>query len=462
MERERISDLYEDFEPEMRIWPYWVLGLLIPLVPFGLSFSLSLSLSWQGVLKYFVSVLPLVFTAVVMKDGEKAWLLPFSGGVYASAVLILWVNASLEGAISYPLGLPLALVSSPSILSLIAFSFFQKRKRGKWVLPLVFSIFLSSALTFLSVYSGEGNIVAVRGVYPALLLLLSFSVFGVTRRSDSTPWFVFLILLILLISSSLFHSGIMSLFEGKEVEGATIVSSILGVFVHDTEFWYTLTFLFVFSGLSGKSSYRTVVEEVKEEDVPLSYVNTISGSYPEEKKYSFPPSSSRFAPETQVNEEAVKEEKREYEERPKRDDYQERPKRDDYHEERPDDKWYQFIQGGVREERREDRREDRRYGRDDYREERRRDDYPSRRRDPYYDEDERERRRDDYYSRPYYRDVEDRRYRDDRDYRDDRYYRDVMDDRRDRRVYPRRDERDRRRDDEYRDRRDPRDYDDWD
>ena len=69
MKKERISDLYEDFEPEIRIWPYWALGLLIPLVPLCLSFSLSLSLTWQVVAKYVVAVLPLVFTASIMKDG---------------------------------------------------------------------------------------------------------------------------------------------------------------------------------------------------------------------------------------------------------------------------------------------------------------------------------------------------------------------------------------------------------
>lgn len=451
MKRERISDLYEDFEPEMRIWPYWALGLLIPLVPLCLSFSLSLSFSWQTISKYVISTLPLVFTAFIMKDGEKSWLLPLSGALYASLTLLLWVESSLEGALSYPLGIPLAFAVSPSVISLAAFSFFLKRKRGKWILPFLLSIILSSLLFVLSIYSGDGGIMVFRGIYPLLLTLLSLSVAFVTRRSDSTPWFVFLLLILLLLSSSLFHSGIMAVLEGEAIEGAGFVSAILGVFVHDTEFWYTLTFLFVFAGLSGKSSYRTVVEDIpeKEEKEETEETFRVTTERPDNMKYTYPPSSSRFSGKSEEikREEPVQEE-------PPRPRYEDEPRQSAPQ----DDKWYDFISGGVREERRDNRsrdtyRDDNRRRRDDY------DDYyRDSRRDQYYRDDERIRRRDDGYYRDGYRDImdDDRRYVDERRYRDDRGYRD-------RDEYPRRDDRDYRRDDDYyRDRRRPSDYDDWD
>ena len=451
MKRERISDLYEDFEPEMRIWPYWALGLLIPLVPLCLSFSLSLSFSWQTISKYVISTLPLVFTAFIMNDGETSWLLPLSGALYASLTLLLWVDSSLEGALSYPLGIPLAFAISPSILSLAAFSFFLKRKRGKWILPFLLSIILSSLLFVLSIYSGDGGIMIYRGIYPLLLVLLSLSVAFVTRRSDSTPWFVFLLLILLLLSSSLFHSGIMAVLEGEAIEGASFVSSVLGVFVHDTEFWYTLTFLFVFAGLSGKSSYRTVVEDIpeKEEKEETEETFRVTTERPENIKYTYPPSSSRFSGKSEEikREEPVQEE-------PPRPRYEDEPRQSAPQ----DDKWYDFISGGVREERRDNRsrdtyRDDNRRRRDDY------DDYyRDSRRDQYYRDDERIRRRDDGYYRDGYRDImdDDRRYVDERRYRDDRGYRD-------RDEYPRRDDRDYRRDDDYyRDRQRRPDYDDWD
>lgn len=451
MKRERISDLYEDFEPEMRIWPYWALGLLIPLVPLCLSFSLSLSFSWQTISKYVISTLPLVFTAFIMKDGEKSWLLPLSGALYASLTLLLWVDSSLEGALSYPLGIPLAFAISPSILSLAAFSFFLKRKRGKWILPFLLSFLLSSSLVALSMYSGEEGIMIYRGIYPLLLTLLSLSVAFVTRRSDSTPWFVFLLLILLLLSSSLFHSGIMAVLEGEAIEGAGFVSAVLGVFFHDVEFWYTLTFLFVFAGLSGKSSYRTVVEDIpeKEEKEETEETFRVTTERPENMKYTYPPSSSRFSGKSEEikREEPVQED-------PPRPRYEDEPRQSAPQ----DDKWYDFISGGVREERRDNRsrdtyRDDNRRRRDDY------DDYyRDSRRDQYYRDDERIRRRDDGYYRDGYRDImdDDRRYVDERRYRDDRGYRD-------RDEYPRRDDRDYRRDDDYyRDRRRPSDYDDWD
>ena len=460
MKRERISDLYEDFEPEMRIWPYWALGLLIPLVPLCLSFSLSFSFDWQSIAKYVVSALPLVFTAFIMKDGEKAWLLSLSGALYASLVLILWVESSLEGAISYPLGIPLSFALSPSILSLASLSFFLKRKRGKWILPFLLSILFSLILTVLSVFTGEEGVMIYRGVYPILLVILSFSIAFVTRRSDSTPWFVFLILILLVISSSLFHSRILGILEGSEIEGVTLVSAVLGVFVHDTEFWYTLTFLFVFAGLSGKSSYRTVVEDIPDNESDEDEETfTVKSEREEGMKYTYPPSSSRFSPEREENsprEEVKREERREEirEKEPPRPRYEDEIRNKDAQ----DDKWYEFIQGGVRDERRDNRPNDRR--RDDDR--RRRDDYDDyyrdSRRDPYYRDDDRVRPRGDGYYRDGYRDImdDDRRYVDDRRYRDDRPYRD-------RDFYPRRDDRDYRRDDDYyRDRRRRDDYDDWD
>ena len=71
VKRERISDLYEDFEPEIRVWPYVALGFLIPLVPILLSLAFGGTFTWQSGLRYCVAVLPLVFSSLVMKDGEK-------------------------------------------------------------------------------------------------------------------------------------------------------------------------------------------------------------------------------------------------------------------------------------------------------------------------------------------------------------------------------------------------------
>ena len=449
VKRERISDLYEDFEPEIRVWPYVALGFLIPLVPILLSLAFGGTFTWQSGLRYCVAVLPLVFSSLVMKDGEKAWLMLLSGGAYLFSILILWIERSLTQASVLPLGIPFALALSPMVLSLLSYSFFQKRKRGKWAGVLALSLLLSIALAILSGY-GDSGFSIFRALYPILLVALGLSIFLVTRRSDSTPWYLNVILFLLLLSSSLFHSGILEIVETRSAENISMVSLVLGVFVHDFEFWYTLSFLFVFASLASKSSYRTVVVEEEEKDEEKSEegsevfsVPPQSSPLPRDSRYSYPPSSSRFSPEEKKEEPVVR--KEEYrEERPRERDVR-TPRQPRYEEERRDegydDKWYEFIQGGVREEERPRPREERRREYPEYRDERRyRDDERDYRR--YDDRDYRDRRRDDY------RDV-----RDDRDYYRRRDYderRDYYDDRRDRPRIRRDDYDDR----PYRDRRD--------
>ncbi|MGN1164019.1 MAG: hypothetical protein ACI4S4_04330, partial [Candidatus Ornithospirochaeta sp.] len=243
MKRQRISDLYEDFEPEIRIWPYIALGLLIPLVPLLLSFAVTSTFTWLDGAKYCVSVLPLLSAAIAMKDGEKSWLLLFSGLFYGALVLLIWVNLSMEGKGAMPLGVPFAMAISPSLLSAAAYSFFQKRKRGKWALPLVLAIVATAFIAFFSSHA-EGVFYPYRAVFPILLILLEISVFFVTRRTETTPIFLNILLILLLLSSSLFPSGILRVMENGG-EGISIVSAILGIFVHDKEFWYVLSFFFV-------------------------------------------------------------------------------------------------------------------------------------------------------------------------------------------------------------------------
>ena len=442
MKRQRISDLYEDFEPEIRIWPYVALGLLIPLVPLLLSYAVTSSFTWKDGARYLVSLLPLLFAALSMKDGEKSWLLLFSGLFYGAMVLLSWVSLSMEGNGPMPLGIPFALSLSPSLLPIASYSFFQKRKRGKWALPLVLAVLATATLAFFASYTG-GNFFPYRALFPLLLLLLEISVFFVTRRTETTPVFLNIVLLLLLLSSSLFHSGILGILE-KGGEGITVVSAILGIFVHDNEFWYVLSFFFVFSALASKSSYRVYTEEVEEEEEEESErISTPpSPGIGEKRGYSFPPDSSRFAPgreDSRKREETeAREEARPREERP-------RPEISPA----PDDKWYQFIQGGVRDDER--RSDDREYRRQE------REDYPPRRSERYYDDDrdyyrpscDRDYRNTDYRDDRYpvrSREYRESRHYDNRDYRDerDRYYRDVMDERayresRDRRMPRRRD-----------------------
>ncbi|MBQ0072501.1 MAG: hypothetical protein KBS81_11725, partial [Spirochaetales bacterium] len=111
---ERVSDDYEDFEPEVRIWPYVALAFLLQMVPVLLSVALGEKNYFTLFLRSFYGLFPLLYTASILRHGEKPWRLALSGVLYGVMELILWVTASVGGAKGYALGLPFGLVLYPS------------------------------------------------------------------------------------------------------------------------------------------------------------------------------------------------------------------------------------------------------------------------------------------------------------------------------------------------------------
>ena len=437
MRREKYIEDYEDFEPEQRSWPLFMLSFLVPLVPFVMNILFGGDGFTPFLLaSYVLAVLPLFSAALCVKDGEKVWMLVLSGGLYFVFVLIEWALLKSRGGVLYPLSIPFALAFSPSILSFIALSFFNKRRRSNW-LGWAFSAFLVSAVSVYFTYTSLLSFTPYILLYPSLCMLLSLLLFLVTRRTESTPWYITFVLVLLLAASLTLYPGLTeTLSTGTTNEK---VNGLVKFFLYGFPFWYTLSFLFVFSSLAGKSSYRKVEvkEEKQEEDIEEVVV-----PHPQERVdggirrgYTAPPEYSRFDTSSPVRrEERV-------EESPKSrgtDGKVENTVRGDDYQGSKDDKWYNFIEGGVKNSER-----GRNNIEDDSRSSRQ---YPERRDDRYYDDHDRHYRDDRYY------DDRERRYRDDRyycdrerRYSDDRYY----------------DDRDRRsRDDRYYDDRDRRYYDD--
>ena len=420
MTREQYTEDYEDFEPEIRTWPYLLLSFLVPLIPFGLNIMLdSDGFTMTLLAEYIVSLLPLFSASLSIKDGERAWLLIVSSVLNFIFILVRWAFLKMNGVGGYPLGVPFEVAVGPGFLSLIAYAFFNKRRRSNWLGWVLISLALTSLITFFAYREGLSWT-----VYPFLLFILSLSIFAVTRRTESTPWYINIILVLLVLSSITLYPGLVDTYRSGDVhEGLNVT---VRCFLYSFAFWYTLSFLFVFSALAGKSSYRkTVVEDEKMEECDRIVVppQNSSPSY----GYTNPPEYSRFSSEPQPQQ--YQSESRKPEEtqpqQPAQNRVQQQGERND--------KWYDFLEGGVK-----DNGDGRNRDRGDYQ-----DQYRDRDREQYRDRD-RDRDRDYYRDRDYDRDRD--RYYDDRRYRDDRYY-----DERDRRDYPvrYRDERDR---DYYRDR----------
>ena len=411
MTRERYVQDYEDFEPEMRTWPFLLLSLLLPLIPFVLTIVLGGGFTVALVFSYIVAVLPLFSTALSIKDGERSWTLLASGVIYCLYTVVSWAVKKAGGAEGFPLGIPFSVAVTPSLLSLIAFAFFNKRRRKAWLGWTLVAFILSGILTFIT-YREASDSSFFYVFYPVLVTLLTLFLFIVTRRTESTPWYFALFLVLLVFASFGLYPGLGEAYITGTVNDK--VNMTLRCFLYSFPFWYTLSFLFVFSGLAGKSSYRKRRVDDDGADADETMVIPPSpGTSSVRTGYTNPPDYSRF--DRTERQAPVKEEN----ETPSstRPAAEAAAMRSTERTAAPaDDKWYDFLEGGVKTDSR---------------------DSSSRRRDDYYDD------RD--YSRSsdrdrYYRDE--RRYRDDRDRRD--YYRDDRD-------YPSR----------YRDDRDSRDRDDY-
>ena len=414
MKRERYIEDYEDFEPEMRTWPFVLLSFLLPLVPLLLTIFLGEGFSLLLVLEYVIVLMPLFCTALCIRDGERSWTFIVSSALYLAYVLLEWAVAKKGGKSGYPLSIPFILALTPGTLPLAAYTFFSKRKRSNWIGWALVAFLFSLASAFVTWNESASTLWII---YPCVMVLLSLMLFFVTRRTESTPWYVKVPLILLVLSSFTLYPGFCDVILTGTLNDK--INSALRCFMYSFPFWYTLSFLFVFSGLAGKSSYRKALVDDGAEDTGTAgnyddmsetvVVPPVSDSVPRQSSYTNPPEYSRFDSSSPRREE-VREEKTE--DTPSRAASTREPQKGD-------DKWYDFIEGGVRSDDRDTRR-------DTGSDERRRDgyDYPERR----YDERDRDYYRDDRERRDRY-DDRDRYYRDDRERRDryddrDRYYRD--------------------------------------
>ena len=418
---QRISEEYENYEPEVSVWPYVLLGFLVPLVPFFSyllmakhGFADSGALIWN--ILFMVPIALLFFSsAYVVRTSEGSISYIFIGVLYFFITLFFW--GSRGGATVYPLGLMIA----PSFLPPLSYAYYAKRKRRPAWAPILILTAISEALiiVYFALRRAGGIYGFVCYSIPVLAAAIALLTFAVTRRMENTPWFIMIPLSLIAFFSLFMGDG----FIGASSDIRELLIYILKEIASSYVFWYSVSVIITYQALSHKSFFRNIGMNINEEKsteyreeegekepfFPEGYKQP-----PKEPPFrtadyrtAYPPRMSRFEEQSAADEEKSRPSDPDddrYEERPRRsrDDYYEepRPRRryrdydddDDYYErplrrERYRDDYDEYDDGYYPERRRQRPSDD-----DYYRERDRRDRYDDRRRYlPRY-EDERPRR----------------------------------------------------------------------
>lgn len=299
--------IYEDYEPELRVWPYTIAALIFPLIPlFGnmhpyLNGGGSSFLHWAwNIMSALPVFMVLISTSRVMRTGEGCVMYLITGLYWIGLSVFQWAYNTYMGKPAYALGVPLLTYLSPALLFFSAYSFYRKRRRlemGLRVNTLVFFLAAAAAAYLYLKSEGSTGYRALIAIYPALVALISLSVFITTGRSERTPGFVALVLSLMVLSSLLlfgdFRQIAMILKDASPVSGAKVLilyiyKSVLSNYI----FWATLSSSIAFGGLAVKSCYHNY--ETDDEVDETIYPERRPEPVPEEDKYQRAPSAERY------------------------------------------------------------------------------------------------------------------------------------------------------------------------
>lgn len=382
---------YEKYEPELRIWPYVLLGFIVPLVPFGCNIILfkegylaEYNFLYE-LLNYVIISSSYFITANVIRTSKGSWALSLNGCFYFVTQLVFWTFYKIKGVEPYPLHLPFLVAIVPAFIFLLSYAFFAKRSRlAAWGTSTLLS--MVSALSMFAYFFLSKSTEIERTfylVYISLLFALSLFTFFVTKRSEAAPWYINIVLILFVFASITVTPG----FSSSLVSGHDAILFIFKTLGTSYLMWLMISFCFFYAGLGMKSCFKTLN---KEEDLDELVTRVNNSVMPDERpnydnssrQYSFPPATNRFVDEEEEEKPVKKPSVEEdfLDDRDRRrpsDNYRQRDRRERYCPE--DDDYY-----------------------DDYRPSRERDYYPRNRRDDYYDdrsyrEEERYRRQRDYY-----------------------------------------------------------------
>ncbi len=257
---------YENYEPDLKVWPFILLGFLVPLVPFvcnillanigvGIGYNLLLC-----IFDYLIIAAAFFVTAHVVRTSHKSWILALEGGIYFLIQLGFWSFYKLDGVVGYPLGLPFVIAIIPSFLLLLAYAFYAKRSRlPAWGTCSLLSMFLG-ILFFVYIYltSTPIDVIAITYlIFSALLVVLSLLTMFVTKRSEVAPWYINIIL-VLFVFTSLFISPSFPDVLAGEINIGTISTYLLQSIATNYVLWLLISLCFIYAGLAMKSCFKSV------------------------------------------------------------------------------------------------------------------------------------------------------------------------------------------------------------
>lgn len=256
---ERVNDEVEKYEPELVVWPSILLAFLVPLVPFA-SFLIKYFVEGENVnlifniVEYILISLPLFISAYILRTGHKRGLLLLPFVLNLILLITFFALKMSKENVLWTLGFPIETAISLLLLSPLSFCFYSKRMRSSfWLLSLFFVLIIDSALILsLFYFSKLKGVDLIFYVIPISVLFLSFSMLFITRRSNSSPLIVNLLLFFIAVFS-LFITNERPLFNYFSRE---IVLFFLTGILSNYAFWFTISYFFVFSSLGAKSTWK--------------------------------------------------------------------------------------------------------------------------------------------------------------------------------------------------------------
>lgn len=260
---------YEDYEPELKVWPYMLLALVLPSIPFLCNMLPLINGGGASAIHYVwnilsaISIFLLLFaSSKVLRTGEGTSLFLIECIIWVASVTVLWAYNTKVGKAGRALGIPYLSAISPIYLYALAYAFFRKRRFNRaW--GINFLVLVSSAAFVVIIWRMCGNdgwYAYLYMLYPAIAFLISLCVFATSGQSESTPTLIKFFLISLCFVSLFLHGDFKSVMDAlSKLSVAEGIKMLFYYFFKSLQtnytFYLSLASIFAFDALARKSCF---------------------------------------------------------------------------------------------------------------------------------------------------------------------------------------------------------------